>query len=166
MDRLERRPRRRAGPQRGPSPQQTTPRRTGLARIRGHPLTAHSATAGPAGAIEGAESTAGPATDHTQFTDIETVADIDRMVREFYCRMSAHYRLGPMFNHHAEVDWYEHASRGYASTTLWRIVRCQALPQARPGSAKKGNTPRRSSAFASLTRRVFSDGLEIHQYRT
>ena len=46
--------------------------------------------------------------------DIESRADIERLVDGFYARVQADDRLGPIFNDVARVDWAEHLPKMYA----------------------------------------------------
>ncbi len=64
-------------------------------------------------------TTAGETPGKRGTTDLQSRADIERLVDAFYARVRVDPRLGPIFNETARVDWPAHLPRMYA---FWEAV--------------------------------------------
>jgi len=64
------------------------------------------------------------------FSDIQTEADIKRLVNTFYDKVNADPLLGPIFNEVAHVDWPAHLPKMYDfwSSVLLHTSRYQGRP--------------------------------------
>ena len=87
-------------------------------------------------------------------TDIETRADVEKLVDAFYEQVREHPSLGPVFDEVAGIDWGTHLPRMYA---FWETVLFHT-------AGYKGNPVRKhveSSRKVALTEELFQAWLHL-----